>query len=140
MRHLTPKERYQVVHYVREQFMKPSNPDYFKVDKEYLQSLPKGTRNGSEQPVINRDRGSTLASQLGREFSSVLNVTLGSTTISYDLHSMDQAGIWDGELDLTQTQHIRDRGEGTVTPAGEAIEAFSGWAWGEFIVSFGCRL
>ncbi|MCP4465800.1 MAG: hypothetical protein GY813_03490, partial [Halieaceae bacterium] len=24
----------------------------------------------------------------------------------------------------------RDRGEGTVTPAGEAIEAFSGWAWG----------
>ena len=130
MRHLTPKERYQVVHYVREQFMKPSNPDYFKVDKEYLQSLPKGTRNGSEQPVINRDRGSTLASQLGREFSSVLNVTLGSTTISYDLHSMDQAGIWDGGLDLTQTQHIRDRGEGTVTPAGEAIEAFSGWAWG----------
>lgn len=130
MRHLTPKERYQVVHYVREQFMKPSNPDYFEVDKEYLQGLPKGTRNGSEQPEIKRDYGSTLASQLGREHSSVLNVDLGGTTISYDLHSMDQAGVWKGGLDLTQTQHIRDRGEGTVTAAGKEIEAFSGWAWG----------
>ena len=130
MRHLTPKERYQVVHYVREQFMKPSNPDYFKVDKEYLQSLPKGTRNGSEQPEIQRDYGSTLASQLGREYSSVLNVDLGDTTIAYNLHSMDQAAIWNGGLDLTQTQHLRDRGEGTVIPASKEIEAFSGWRWG----------
>ncbi len=130
MRHLTPKERYQVVHYIREQFMKPSNPDYFKVDKEYLENLPEGTRNGSEQPEIRRDYGNTLASQLGRERSSVLNVDLGGTTISYDLHSMDQAGVWPGGLNLTQTQHTRDRGEGTVTPAGKTIEAWSGWAWG----------
>lgn len=130
MRHLTPKERYQVVHYVREQFMKPANPDYFKVNEEFLQGLPKGTRDGSEQPEVRRDYGSTLASQLGREHSSVLNVNLGSITLSYDLHSMDQAGIWNGGLDLTQTQHIRDRGEGTVNPAGKELEAFSGWAWG----------
>ena len=136
MRHLNPKERYQVVHYVREQFMKPSNPDYFKVDKEYLASLPKGTRNGSEQPNIQRDYGSALGSQLGREHSSVLNIDLGSTkdigntTISYDLHSMNQAGVWTGGLDLSQTQHVRDRGEGAVTPAGKKIGGWSGWAWG----------
>ena len=130
MRHLTPKERYQVVHYIREQFMKPSNPDYFKVDKEYLEGLPKGTRNGSEQPEVRRDYGNALASQLGRERSSVLNVDLGGTTISYDLHSMDQAGVWPGGLNLSQTQHTRDRGEGTVTPAGKVMEAWNGWAWG----------
>ena len=130
MRHLTPKERYQVIHYVREQFMKPSNPDYFEVDKEYLEKLPKGTLNGSEQPVIARDYGSAMASQLGRQHTSVLNVDLGDTTISYDLHSMDQAGIWTGGLNLSQTQHSRDRGEGTVTPDGKQIQAWSGWAWG----------
>ena len=46
MTHLTPKERYQVVHYIREQFMKPTNPDYFKVDADYLARLPKGTEDG----------------------------------------------------------------------------------------------
>ena len=130
MRHLTPKERYQVVHYVREQFMKPSNPDYFAVDKEYLASLPKGTRNGSEQPNIIRDHGPALASQLGRQYSSVLNVNLGEITIAYNLHSMDQAGIWRGGLDLAATQHVRDRGEGTVSPVSDEINAWSNWAWG----------
>jgi len=130
MRHLTPKERYQVVHYVREQFMKPSNPDYFTVNKAYLASLPKGTRNGSEQPDMIRDYGPALASQLGRQFSSVLNVNLGSTTIAYNLHSMDQAGIWRGGLNLTETQHVRDRGEGTVSPVSDEIQAWSHWAWG----------
>ena len=130
MRHLTPKERYQVVHYVREQFMKPSNPDYFVVDKAYLASLPTGTRNGSEQPNIIREYGPALASQLGRQYSSVLNVNLGKTTIAYNLHSMDQAGIWRGGLDLSETQHVRDRGEGTVSPLNDEIHAWSDWAWG----------
>lgn len=131
MSHLTPKERYQVVHYIREQFMKPSNPDYFKVDPAYLDELPKGTKDGTEVDNVERDFGGALASQLRRDFSSVLTVRVGETTISYDLHSMDQADIWrNGFLDLSETQHARGRGEGTADPDGEAIAGLDGWAWG----------
>lgn len=131
MSHLTPKERYQVVHYIRDQFMKPSNPDYFKVDKPYLAGLPKGTENGTAVHDIQRDFGPALASQLERKFSSALTVKLDGLTISYDLHTMNQAGIWRGGfLDLTNTQHVRDRGEGTADPRGEPVPALDGWQWG----------
>ena len=130
MRHLTPKERYQVVYYVREQFMKPSNPEYKRVDKAYLASLPKGEKDGTEVPNIQRNYGPALASQLRRDFSSVLNVKLGDYTIAYDLHSLDQAGLWQGGLDLSQTQHVRDRGEGTADPQQPDIKGWTGWAWG----------
>ncbi|MGI9475055.1 MAG: DUF6797 domain-containing protein [Rubripirellula sp.] len=130
MRHLTAKERYQVVHYVREQFMRPTNPDYIKVDTNYLRTLPKGTKDGSEVPNIDRDYGPALASQLRREFSSVLNVDLGAYTIAYNLHSLDQAGLWRGGIDLSDTQHVRDRGEGTVDPLTPDVAELQGWAWG----------
>ena len=56
---------------------------------------------------------------------------LGSTTISYNLHSMDLAGVWqDGFLDLDETQHIRGRGEGVPLPKGTEITRLAGWQWG----------
>lgn len=134
MTHLTPKERYQVVHYIREQFMEPSNPAYVPVTKSYLEKLPEGTRDGTEIRLVDRDYGPALASQLGRGYNSVLNVKLGgnnTTTIAYDLHSMDQAGVWQGGfVDSEQTQHQRDRGEGTIQPGGDPITGLEGWAWG----------
>ncbi|WP_436298389.1 DUF6797 domain-containing protein [Stieleria mannarensis] len=131
MSHLTPKERYQVVLYIREQFMKPANPDYFKVDKAYLAGLPAGTKDGTEIENVDRDFGPALASQLERKFSSVLTVKLGELTISYDLQTMNQAGIWrDGFLDLSNTQHVRGRGEGTANPDGKLIDGLAGWQWG----------
>lgn len=131
MSHLTPKERYQVVHYIREQFMKASNPSYFQVDQDYLDQLPKGKKNGTEIEWVNRDYGPALASQLERKFTSVLSVRLGEVTLSYDLHRMDQAGVWRGGfLDLRETQHHRDRGEGTADPDGEPMRGLTGWRWG----------
>ena len=131
MSHLTPKERYQAVHYIRQQFMKPTNPEYFKVDDDYLASLPKGTEDGTAVPDIQRDYGPALASQLERKHSSVLTIKLGELTISYDLHNMNQAGIWrNGFLDLTNTQHARDRGEGTANPRGETVGGLANWQWG----------
>ena len=39
---LTPANRYDVIHYLREAFLKPQNPDvYFKVTETYLRSLPR---------------------------------------------------------------------------------------------------
>jgi sugar lactone lactonase YvrE len=44
---------------------------------------------------------------------------------------MNQASIWrDGFLDLSDTQHARDRGEGTARPAGTEIPWLMGWRWG----------
>ncbi|NND98794.1 MAG: hypothetical protein HKN47_15855, partial [Pirellulaceae bacterium] len=131
MSHLTPKERYQVVHYIREQFMKDTNPDYVAVDKQYLQELPEGTEDGTRVEPVVRDFGPALASQLERQYSSVLTVDVDGISVSYNLHSMDLAGIWkQGFLDLSETQHARDRGEGTANPAGKPIEDLSLWLWG----------
>ncbi len=131
MSYLTPQERYQVVHYIREAFMKDRNPDYFKVDKAYLNSLPKGTENGTRIDVIERDFGLALGSQLRRDFPSVLSIRLGEMTVAKNLHTMDLADVWTGGfLDLSETQHIRPRGEGTANPSGNSVPGLAAWEWG----------
>ncbi|QDT04111.1 Cytochrome c [Rubripirellula lacrimiformis] len=131
MSYLSPKQRYQVVHYIREAFMKDRNDDFFTVDKDYLASLPEGTKDGTEVELVERDFGPAVASQLRRDYASVLNIRLGETTAAVDLHTMDVAEVWSGDfLDLSQTQHSLPRGEGTANPAGESIESLSGWRWG----------
>ena len=61
----------------------------------------------------------------------MLSVRLGGEhTISYNLHSMDQASVWRGGfLDLKQTQHFRERGEGVALPGGELIPGLQMWRW-----------
>ncbi|MEO1526638.1 MAG: DUF6797 domain-containing protein [Planctomycetota bacterium] len=130
MTHLTPKERYQVVHYVREQFMKNRNPGYKKVDDEYLQQLPRGSDLGDSIPIIERDYGPAFGSQLERRVRSALTIRAGDLSIAYNLHNLDIASVWRGGLELGQTQHQRDRGEGTADPAGNPIEEWSTWRWG----------
>lgn len=128
---LSPRERYEVVAYIRERFMKDSNPDYFQVTPKYLNSLPKGTDPGDFKPDPDRDYGPALASQLGRDVNSALTIKLGDISIAYDLHTMDQAAIWSGGfLDVDQTQHKRGRGEGYPKPRGDMIDALDLWQWG----------
>ncbi len=44
---LTPVEKYDLINYLRENFLKEKNPDqYFKIDSAYLASLPRGTSKG----------------------------------------------------------------------------------------------
>ncbi|WP_145110977.1 DUF6797 domain-containing protein [Gimesia panareensis] len=132
MQHLSPKERYQVVHYIREKFMKPGNPAYQPVTQAYLKELPAGTGSGEFDLDIERDFGPALASQLSRITTSALTVKLNEqTTISYDLHTLNQAGLWQGGfLDLSETQHIRGRGEGVPEPKGKKLAGLAGWQWG----------
>ena len=131
MTQLTPKERYQVVHYIREQFVKPAKLDEVKVDRAYLDNLPTGEDSGERVLSVERDFGPALASQLGRDVNSALTLQLGSLSLSYNLHRMDIAAVWrDGFLNLDQTQHIRGRGEGTADPAGTMIDELSYWRWG----------
>ena len=60
--HLTPQEKYEVIHYIREEFIKEKNPDqYFNITNQYLRSLPKGTTLGPDpkpyQPWAEMDYG-----------------------------------------------------------------------------------
>lgn len=129
--HLSPRERYQVIHYIRERFMKKSNPMYEPLTDKYIDSLPKGTDMGDFKPSGDRDYGPALASQLGKDVSSALTVKLGKISLSYNLHTLDQAGIWqDGFLNLDQTQHQRGRGEGHPQPKGKILTGLNGWQWG----------
>lgn len=131
MTYLTPFERYQVVHYVREAFMKDRNPDYFQVDQEYLASLPEGTQDGKEIEVIERDFGLAMGSQLRTDFPAVLNIPLDQMTVAFDLHTMGLADVWTGGfLDLSETQHLRPRGEGTANPIGKTLPPLAAWKWG----------
>jgi hypothetical protein len=44
---LTPEQRYDAAHYIRETFVKPHNPAaYFNVTPQYLATLPKGSGRG----------------------------------------------------------------------------------------------
>ncbi|MEO9590960.1 DUF6797 domain-containing protein [Rhodopirellula bahusiensis] len=131
MTYLTPHQRYQVVHYIRETLMKDQNPGYEPINDAYLGSLPKGTEDGKRFEIQPRDFGLALGSQLRRDFPSVLTLPLGELTVSYDLHTMDLADVWSGGfLDLNETQHQRPRGEGTANPDGTSVPGLAGWHWG----------
>jgi len=114
VQHLSPKERYQVIHYIREALMKPSNPAYTPIDEKYLAGLPPGTSNGEQMAGKPRDFGPALGSQIGSRVNNALTIRLNAdTTAAYDLHRMRLVGVWkDGFLDLSKTQHYRQRGEG----------------------------
>ena len=129
---MTPEERYHVIHYIRETFMRPMRDDFKEFDDGYLESLPTVNVVVKESDKVGRNFGPALASQLGREISSVLTVKLkDDTTISYNLHTMDQAGLWKGGfLNLLDTQHYRERGGGVPSPGGETLEGLQGWRWG----------
>ena len=46
-RRLTPREKYDVIHYIRERFLREADPSqYAEIDKSYLAGLPQGNRRG----------------------------------------------------------------------------------------------
>jgi mono/diheme cytochrome c family protein len=129
---MSPEERYDVIHYITEKFMKPMYPGYKPITQNYLEGLPKVTvAPPPKKKRPDRDFGPALASQLGRNVPSVLTIKLGDKhTISYNLHSMDLADLWnDGFLDLASTQHYRERGEGVPMIDGDRIVGLSDWKW-----------
>ncbi|NRA95972.1 MAG: DUF1080 domain-containing protein, partial [Planctomycetes bacterium] len=135
---LSPQERYDAVHYVREEFFKDENPtQYFAVTDAYLESLPIGIPpRETEKPAgvpkaPLRDYGPALASQLQQGVSSAFTVRAGHhVSVSYDLHRMGVAGAWfDAFLDLAQTQHLLHRGEGQAKAAGRPLHGLETWEW-----------
>ena len=131
---LSPRQRYDVIHYVRETYLREQNPtQYFDVTREYLASLPKGKREREATgELAPRDQGPALASQLGDDVGAHLAVRLGDdTTIGYDLQTMESTGVWTGGfLELSTTQHYQQRGEGRAQRGGELLPGLEAFGWG----------
>ncbi|MEZ6057344.1 MAG: DUF6797 domain-containing protein [Planctomycetaceae bacterium] len=62
---MVPSQKYDVIHYIRETYLRPHNPSqYVRVDADYLAKLPKGNERGPEpskiQPWNAMDYGPSL--------------------------------------------------------------------------------
>ena len=62
---LTPREKYEVIHFIREEFIKEHNPDqYFEMTEDWINSLPQGDTLGPDpqpyQPWAEMDYGDFL--------------------------------------------------------------------------------
>lgn len=133
---MTPEQRYEVIQYIREAFLKKLNPtQYTSVDQAYLDSLPKLdpalARAVADSKLLQRDFGPVLESQLGTNFADVLTFELrDKITLSYDLHRLRLAGAWQGGfLDLSRTGHFEQRGEGQPQPQGTPLRGLQQWCW-----------
>jgi len=129
----TPEERYAVIQYIRENIIRKTNPEeYSWIGEDYLASLPKGSGDKKSEAVKGhaRDFGPVLTSQFRREVNRAMTFNLGQDIyITYDLHRMRQHYLWEGYLNLSQTQHIRYRGERQPYPEGIMLEGLETYYW-----------
>jgi glucose/arabinose dehydrogenase len=132
---MTPEQRYDVIHYIRETFLKRLNrSQYYEISSVYLDSLPKASPRQPKTVDVSateQDFGPARESQLGTNFNDVLTIRLqDNVTVSYDLHHLRLAGAWrDGFLDLSRTGNAQQRGEGQPLPGGKALKGMQHWLW-----------
>ena len=117
-RWMVPQQKYDVIHYVREHFLKPHNPDqYFAVDASYLASLPAGDTRGPrpvvQQPWAEMDYGPSLNNtiEVSDDGSNIAQkgiavrldagpggVAAGRYWILYEHDTLRVAGAWTGQF------------------------------------------
>ena len=66
---MVPQQKYDVIHYIREHFLRNHNPgQYFNVTEDYLARLPKGSSRGPEpqliEPWVTMDYGPMLTTTI----------------------------------------------------------------------------
>jgi putative heme-binding domain-containing protein len=66
---MVPRQKYDVIHYIREAYLRPHNPgQYTAVDDGYLAGLPRGTARGPEpsniEPWVSMNYGPSLMATL----------------------------------------------------------------------------
>ncbi len=114
---MVPSQKYDVIHYIRETFLKDHNPAFYTaITPEYLAALPAGTMRGPEPSTIEpwrlQDYGPFLAGtfEVGRRSKNVarkgLTVRLdpgaggvgrGHAWVLYDLDTLRAAAFWTGD-------------------------------------------
>ncbi len=115
-RWMVPEQKYAVIHYLRETFLKRHNPSqYFAVTEEYLAGLPAGDTRGPKpvesSPWTLMDYGPSLINtiEVSRDGSNIAQkgiairlddgpggVAAGSHWMIYDHDTLRMAGAWSG--------------------------------------------
>lgn len=114
---MVPSQKYDVIHYLRETFLKDRNPSWYTaVSPEYLASLPAGTSRGPEPSMIEpwrlHDYGPFLAGtfEVGKDGKNIARKGLvvrlddgpggvgrGHAWVLYELDTMRVAAFWTGD-------------------------------------------
>ena len=114
---MVPRQKYDVIHYLRETFFKTSNPRFYApIGRDYLARLPKGTARGPEPLKFDNwsvmDYGPSLLatievgdSDTNYAYKGVAvrldpgpgGVSRGKHWVVYDHDTMRLAGAWSGD-------------------------------------------
>ncbi len=113
---MVPQQKYDVIHYIRETFLKPHNPSqYFAVDERWLAGLPKGDSRGPSpqklEPWLTMDYGRTLINtyEIGSDGSNFAykgiavrldegpgGISRGRHWMIFDHDTLRMAAAWSG--------------------------------------------
>ncbi|OWK42937.1 DUF6797 domain-containing protein [Fimbriiglobus ruber] len=113
---MVPRQKYDVIHYLREKYLKPHNPSQFAtIDAAYLTRLPKGTTFGppavTVEPWVTMDYGPSLINTYevggpGPNFAykgiavrldpGAGGVSRGKQWIAFDHDTLRLAAAWTG--------------------------------------------
>jgi putative heme-binding domain-containing protein len=149
---MVPSQKYDVIHYLRETFLKDRNPEWYKaITPEYVASLPAGTSRGPAPSMIEpwrlHDYGPFMAGtfEVGKDKSNIARKGLvvrlddgtggvgrGHAWVLYELDTMRVAAFWTGDQ-FIDWSGINFDGRHGVHPhvAGEvqfATPTMPGWA------------
>lgn len=148
---MVPRQKYDLIHYLRETYLKPHNPtQYSKVDADYFAKLPKGTTFGpaaaNVEPWVAMDYGPSLINTYetgpGPNFAYkgiAMRLDAGSGGVSrgkrwmiFDHDTFRTAAAWTGD-GFIDWKGIHFNGQHQVHPkiAGEVMFANPigpGWA------------
>ena len=112
-RWMVPKQKYEVIHYIRETFLKQNQAEYFPLSDDYLANLPKGKELGPDPvkktPWADMDYGNFLINtyEVGNGGTNIAykgiavrldsgpgGVTQGSHWMLYEHDTMRMAAAW----------------------------------------------
>ncbi|MCF7962664.1 MAG: c-type cytochrome [Pirellula sp.] len=113
---MVPKQKYDVIHYIREEFLKDSDSQsYTKIDKAYLQSLPVGDTKGPDpvelKPWIDMNYGNVMSTtiEFGSDGTNIAQkaiairldpgpggISKGNTWMAFEHDTMRWAAGWKG--------------------------------------------
>ena len=117
-RWMVPQQKYEVIHYIREHFLKDNNPkQYFEISEDYLEGLPAGDTIGPEpkisRPWTEMDYGPSLNNtvEVSGDGSNIAQKGIvvrldsgpggaesGSHWLMYDHDTMRCAAVWSGQF------------------------------------------
>lgn len=148
---MVPQQKYDVIHYVREHFLRPHNgAQYYTINQDYLAGLPSGTSRGPEpkviEPWVTMDYGPMLITtiQFGNDPDSIAQkaiairlddgpggIARGNAWIAFEHDTLRMAAAWtDSFVDWNGIQfngrhgvHLRSTGEVLATNPNTA-----GWS------------